>query len=168
MSILCARQCAADCEFQCSGCDSSLTNYVLLRKLMSDLYSLVLREEVFCNFASFNDVDELHRYCTAFEVAHKDASLEVGGKASAPRESALAAATDPLPAVGDRSCLPEVAATSIRHPSKPRKCGKCGRTHLPRKGAWPAEKLVCLNCRMVGHLAVMGRRGKQAAAVEDL
>ena len=55
-------QCAADCEFQCPNCDGNLTDYILLRKLMSSLYSVVLREEVFRKFVSFSDVDSLRSY----------------------------------------------------------------------------------------------------------
>ena len=148
-------QCAADCEFQCLNCDGNLTDYVLPRKLMSSLYSVVLREKVFRKFASFSDVDSLRSYCNAFEAAHKDASMGYGGKGSVAREGAVATATDPLPNVGDSGWVPEAAATNTRHLDNPRKCGNCGRPHLPKKLACPAEKLVCHNCSKTGHLAVM-------------
>ena len=135
---------------------------------MSSLYSVVLREEVFRKFASFSDVDSLRSYCNAFEAAHKDASMGYSGKGSVAHEGTMAAATDPLPDVGDSGWVPEAAATNTCHLDKPRKCGNCGRTHLPKKSACPAEKLVCHNCSKTGHLAVMCRWRKQAAAAEDV
>ncbi len=81
----------------------------------------------------------LRSYFTAFEAAHKDAGADGGGKATVARESAVVeAATDPQPDIGDNSGLPEAAATNGRHPSKPCKCGNCGRRHPPKE--------VCLPC----------------------
>lgn len=112
---------------------------------------MVLREEVFHNFTSFSDVDSLRRYCTAFEAAHKDASQDSSGKTSVNREGAVAAVATPQPEIADISCS---AATSAYHPTnKTRKCGDCGRKHLPRKTDCPARKALCYNCGKVGHLA---------------
>lgn len=73
-------QCTADCEFQCLNCEDRLTDYVVLRKLMSGLYLAVLKEEVFRRFANFVTVDKLRSYCIVFEAGHKDASVSDGGK----------------------------------------------------------------------------------------
>ncbi|MPC60138.1 hypothetical protein E2C01_054176 [Portunus trituberculatus] len=128
-------------------------------KLLIRLRNVVLREDVFRKCGSFSDVDSLRSYCTAFKAALKDADLDFGGQIDG-RESDSAATTDPLPGVGD---VPEEAPTSSNPSSKPRKCGSCGRTYLPRKSACPAEKLVYYNCSKVGHLAVLCRQGKKSS-----
>lgn len=126
----------------CPSCDSSLTDYVLLRKLMSGLYSVVLREEVFRNFASFSDVDSLRSYCTAFEAAHKDAGQDSGGKPSVAQEGAVAAAAAPQPGVADSCC----AATNTHHP--------CNKSVAIVAANTPQERLI----------AQLGRRCATTAA----
>ena len=63
-------QCAADGEFKCPHCDNSLSEYMLLRKLVSGLESVVLKEEVFRRCDSFCDVDSLRKFCVVGLLQH--------------------------------------------------------------------------------------------------
>ena len=101
-------QCAADCEFECPHCAGSLSEYMLLRKLVCGLRSVALKEEVFRQCQTFGDVDVLRKFCVAFEAAHKDARQgDVGGNSG--RESwAAAAGVTPLP--GAQEALPPQTA----------------------------------------------------------
>ncbi|MPC68753.1 hypothetical protein E2C01_062962 [Portunus trituberculatus] len=71
-------QLAADCEFQCLQCECSLSEYMLLRKLVCGLHNVVLKEEVFREYESFSDVDSLRKFCIAFKAAKKDARHDAG------------------------------------------------------------------------------------------
>lgn len=77
------------------------------------------------------------------------------------RESAVVAASDPLPDAGDTSWSSEVATTTTCSTGKLRKCYNCGRTHFQEKSTCPAEKLVCHSCGKVGHISKMCEKGKR-------
>lgn len=66
-------QCAEDCEFKCPHCAASLSEYMLLRKLVSGLESVVLKDEVFRKCESFKDVDSSHKFCVKFPIKTKQA-----------------------------------------------------------------------------------------------
>ena len=151
-------QCAADCDFKCPHCDSGLSEYMLLRKLVGGLESAVLKEEVFRRCETFHDVDSLRKFCVAFEAAHRDAA-----SLKSRWETAAVAAVTPPPGPQRGELPPPVAATR-RQPSKPR-CGNCGTMHKPGKGSCPAGELTCFNCGKTGHLH---SRTKKVAAAEDL
>ncbi|XP_076050210.1 uncharacterized protein LOC143030874 [Oratosquilla oratoria] len=157
-------QCAADCEFKCPHCDSSLSEYMLLRKLVSGLESVGLKEEVFRKCDSFKDTDSLRKFCVAFEAAHKDAAPP-GLDGNLGRETLTpTAAVTPQPCAPQEDLQPQVAGN--RPPPHKPHCGNCGGKHMPRKGMCPAETLTCYGCGKTGHLRRLCRKSKKAAAME--
>ena len=160
-------QCAEDCEFKCPHCAASLSEYMLLLKLVSGLESVALKEEEFRQCELFKDVDSLRKFCVAFEAAHKDAATPGFGGNFGREALASAAAATPLPGAPQEDSPPQ-AAGARPPPHKPR-CGNCGGKHKPGKGSCPAESLSCSNCGKTGHLRKMCRSAsKKAAATEDV
>lgn len=160
-------QCAADCEFKCPHCAGSLSEYMLLRKLVCGFRSVALKEEVFRQCQSLSDVDVLRNFCVAFEAAHKDArQSDVGGNSG--RESwAAAAGVTPLP--GAQEALPPQTAGIRQTQTTFKRCGNCGLKHKAGKGSCHAEALTCHNCGKTGHVMKMCRsKGKQVAATADM
>ena len=54
----CAQE-AVSCEFECPQCDSDITEYVLVRKIIAGISDSALRQEVFRKCDDFVDVDSL-------------------------------------------------------------------------------------------------------------
>lgn len=157
-------QCAADCDFKCPHCESGLSEYMLLRKLVSGLGSAVLKEEVFRRCDTFHDVDSLRKFCVAYEAAHRDAAAP-GSGGNFTRDNAAVAGATPLPDA-PQEVIPPPAAAARRPPPKTR-CGNCGTMHKPGKGSCPAGELVCFSCGKTGHFRSMCKsRPKKAAAAE--
>ncbi|KAK3887585.1 hypothetical protein Pcinc_008290 [Petrolisthes cinctipes] len=164
-------QCAADCEFKCPHCNNSLSEYMLLRKLVSGIASVELKEEVFRRCDSFSEVDSLRKFCVAFEAAHKDATRPGVSTKNIGREAMASVATvSSLPdALQEEVGLPPQAAGARQPPPYKPRCGNCGLKHKPGKGSCPAEMLACHNCGKTGHLRKMCRsKGKQVAATEEM
>ncbi|KAK3894919.1 hypothetical protein Pcinc_001367 [Petrolisthes cinctipes] len=167
-------QCAADCEFKCPHCNNSLSEYMLLHKLVSGIASVELKEEVFRRCDSFSEVDSLRKFCVAFEAAHKDATRPGVSTKNIGREGreamASVARVSSLPdALQEEVGLPPQAAGARQPPPYKPRCGNCGLKHKPGKGSCPAEMLACHNCGKTGHLRKMCRsKGKQVAATEEM
>ncbi|KAG0713911.1 hypothetical protein GWK47_015165 [Chionoecetes opilio] len=87
--VRCAQR-AMDCEFQCPQCECNLSEYMLLRKVMVGLGDSALKQEVFRQCHTFDDVESLRAFCVSFEAARRDATSMHGGKNS--RECEMAGA----------------------------------------------------------------------------
>lgn len=71
-------QSAADCEFQCPESQFDLSEYVLLRKVMTGLSDSSMRQEVFRQCEGFSDMDILRGFCAAYEAAKHDSAASEG------------------------------------------------------------------------------------------
>merc|ERR1712082_313131 len=72
-------QAATGCEFQCPSCDSDLTEYVLVKKLMVGVSEPALRQEIFRKYEAFKSVESLRTFCEVWEAARRD-SLRPGAR----------------------------------------------------------------------------------------
>lgn len=63
----------ADCGFQCPSCNSDISEYILLRKLMVGLRDQVMKRYVYQSCDTFTSVDHLRSVCSTFEAARRDA-----------------------------------------------------------------------------------------------
>ncbi|MPC48895.1 hypothetical protein E2C01_042681 [Portunus trituberculatus] len=159
-------QCAADCEFQCPNCDSNLSEYMLLRKLVSGLESVMLKE-VFRKCESFGDVDSSCKFCVAFKAAPKDAACPGLGRKFWWKTLMLAIAVTLLLDTQQESVLPQ--ATGICQLAHKPHCGNFWAIHKPAKGSCPAEMQMCYNCGKISHLCkVCKGRVKKAAVTNDV
>ncbi|MPC54440.1 hypothetical protein E2C01_048359 [Portunus trituberculatus] len=172
-------QLAADCEFECPQCKCSLSEYMLLRKLVCGLHSVVLKE-VFRECESFSDVDSFRKFCIALEAAQNDARHAAGGGSFGRESVAGAAGVMSLP---DEQADEPLLAAVARHrpaqqpqagrpPHQMKRCGNWGLRHKLGRGLCPAEALACHSCGRVGHMQRMcrskGKNAAAAAATEDL
>ncbi|XP_076042081.1 uncharacterized protein LOC143025983 [Oratosquilla oratoria] len=154
---------------------------MLLRKLVCGLHSVGLKEEVFRQCESFNDVDSLRRFCVAFEAAQKDARHNTLGGSFGRENLAAVAGVTPLPDAQADS-YPQVAGARHQQPTRMpqaarqqqqvlKRCGNCGLKHKQGRGLCYAETLACHSCGRVGHVQKMCRskvKPAAAAAAEDL
>ncbi|KAK3880047.1 hypothetical protein Pcinc_015434 [Petrolisthes cinctipes] len=101
---------------------------MLLRKLVSGIASVELKEEVFRRCDSFSEVDSLRKFCVAFEAAHKDATRPGVSTKNIGREGreamASVATVSSLPdALQEEVGLPPQAAGARQPPHYKPRCG---------------------------------------------
>ncbi|XP_076058554.1 uncharacterized protein LOC143035571 [Oratosquilla oratoria] len=147
-------QMVLDCAFQCPSCDASLSEYMLVRKLIAGLREPTLRREVLQCYAQFKEVDSLRSYCVAFEAAQRDAHD------FPPNRHPEAAAGDVMhDAASDDDVIAAAGPGKARH----RPCWHCGDRHQPGRAACPAANATCLACGKLGHFQKVCKGGKKPA-----
>ncbi|MPC64573.1 hypothetical protein E2C01_058691 [Portunus trituberculatus] len=124
----CAQE-VADCGIQCPRCDSSLSEYMLLRKVMAGLSDQCLRQEVYRKCGAFSDIDSLREFCVSFEAARRNAVF--GGKSE--RDHAVAGADVTADDITEESL---VASYRQRAPHP------AGLSVLPSQAARPASPVI--------------------------
>lgn len=138
-----------DCDFQCPSCECNLSEY-MLRKVFVGLHDLALKQEMFRQYHTYGDVENLRAFCVSFEAAQRDSTL--GGKNAWEYESAGA---DIMPDdVNDddvASRQPSVAASGHNASNTHKSCHFCGYKHAPDKGSCPAQHATCVACGKPGH-----------------
>ncbi|XP_076063459.1 uncharacterized protein LOC143038319 [Oratosquilla oratoria] len=167
----CAQE-ARECGFRCPDCDSDLSEYMLLRKVMVGLHDPALKQDVFRRCDSFKDMDDLRGYCSTYEAAQRDA-------AKFTREHAVAG-TDI--ATSDISEDEEPLVAAYRQPSHPAKtahrrspadappktgakhCPNCGEKHGHEKTSCPAFSRKCGACGKRGHFRRVCRSSRTQEA----
>ena len=135
----CAQK-AIDCGFQCPICDSDLSEYMLMRKLMVGLRDEKLKSDLFRSCESFVSVDALRAVCATYEAARKDASMPQHDTwHQEPRAADVE--TDPAP-----------LECAVVKGNNYRSCANCGGQHEPKRASCPARNSVCHGCQKIGHL----------------
>lgn len=163
----CAQE-AMDCGFKCPKCDSDISKYMLLRKVIVGLSDYALRREVFGRCETFSDIDSLRGFCASFEAAQRDATTSVK---SAWESSAVAGidVTDNITGNEADFSQPIAAVSRQRtqhgespHPTTPshKPCRNCGGIHAPEKAACPVRNLSWRGCGKRGHIKKMCRLTK--------
>lgn len=138
--IRCAQK-TNDCAFQCPQCRCNLSEYLLLKKLVTGLCDTGMKQQVYQRCDSIGSVDALRALCCSYEAARRNATDG--------RDACRAAGTTHAEEEGDPP--PDVAAVTPGKPQPTRACWNCGTTHAPDRSSCPAKDAVCLGCRKKGH-----------------
>ena len=146
---------ALDCGFACPHCNGDLSDYVLLRKVVSGLSDSAMRQEVFRRYTTLDSIEKLRSFCDIYEAAQRDAM-----------KLRAVAANDVIPDdVTEQGGREPEAAAARAPPSRP--CRGCGGRH-ERKTCF-ARALACNKCGKTGHIAKVCRSNpsdKNAADTE--
>ena len=165
------QQLALDCDFQCPHCNSDVSEYILLRKLVNGLSDVKLKQDVLQNYERFNTVEKFMVKCESFEECAKaphrgDRSTEAWAGVGASVES-----DHPTPEVGT-----EVAGVRTNYKKQKsdgasvrfrQKCGFCGQFHAKGRSNCPAANVTCFDCGRVGHFALCCRNRSDSEVKVD-
>ncbi|KAG0701317.1 Retrovirus-related Pol polyprotein from transposon 17.6 [Chionoecetes opilio] len=118
---------AVECQFRCRTCDTDLSDYMLLRKVMVGLSDPALKKEVFQGCPSFNSVGQLQQKCFAHEAAVRDAGVWCRAARSVIASTASWASTDDE----TEECVAADRAPTQRQQAPHASYLNCGYAHGP-------------------------------------